>query len=324
MSDSDSRWSPAHDAALEHAWGEYRVWAATARRQKADLFGWRLRVLLLTVAGAVLGTLSYQLEHQGGESDTWRVSAATMGVLAGITVGLATYFSREILSPDRERHWVRARSVAEALKSETFRFRTGIPPYREPDAPQHLLERVDAIEEPASDIQRVALDAKGRGERLPAGPLAVDAYIEERVDDQIEHFYIPRARQHETMLRRGRSITLFLGAAAVMLGVVGVTGWTTGWVAALATLVAAVGTYLHGGRYQYLIVSYQSTAAQLQTLKARWRVLGGDAADPSRRDALVQSFEDTISIENSAWMSKLLKDDTVALPKAGPVSKTAT
>ncbi|MBA3379533.1 MAG: DUF4231 domain-containing protein, partial [Chloroflexia bacterium] len=270
MPESNERWSPAHDAALEHAWGEYRVWAATARRQKADLFAWRLRVLLLTVIGAVLGTLSYQLEHQGDDDRFWDVSVPTLGILAGITVGLATYFSREIISPGRERHWVRARSVAEALKSETFRFRTGIPPFHEPGAPETLLKRVDAIEEPARDVQRVALEGTGRRERLPAGPLSMDAYIAERVDDQIERFYIPRARQHETMLRRGRSITLFLGGAAVVLGVVGVTGWTTGWVAALGTLVAAVGAYLHGGRYQYLIVSYQTTAAQLQTLNARW------------------------------------------------------
>jgi hypothetical protein len=83
-----------------------------------------------------------------------------------------------------------------------------------------LLLVVDQLEEPARDIQRVALEGTGRRERLPQGPLSVG----ERVDDQIERFYIPRARQHETMLRRGRSITLFLGGAAVVLGVVGVTG----------------------------------------------------------------------------------------------------
>jgi hypothetical protein len=85
-----------------------------------------------------------------------------------------------------------------------------------------------------------------------------------------------------------------------------------------------VGTYLHGGRYQYLVVSYQTTAAQLQTLKARWRVLGGEAADNGRGVMLIQSFEDAISIENSAWMSKLLKEETVSAPKSAAVSKPAT
>ena len=106
MRQADERWTPAHTTALEHAWGEYRVWAATARRQKSSLWVWRLTVLGLTILGALLGALSHQLEHEGGDAEDW------LGVAAGMAVALAAFFSRELLGSDRERRWVRARSVA--------------------------------------------------------------------------------------------------------------------------------------------------------------------------------------------------------------------
>ena len=100
MLQSVDSWSPAHTAALEYTWGEYRVWAATAREQRAEIFSWRSRVLLLTIAGAVLGTLSNEIADPELEAAFWFSLPAILGLLSGATIALATFFAKEILRPD--------------------------------------------------------------------------------------------------------------------------------------------------------------------------------------------------------------------------------
>ena len=106
------------------------------------------------------------------------------------------------------------------------------------------------------------------------------------------------------------------------LGGVAVTGRTAGWIAALATLTAAVAAYLHASRYQYLIVSYQA-AAQLRALKTRWLILADRVGGAAVRDLLSRAFEDAISVENSAWMAKWLEEENTAPPNAAPVAEPA-
>jgi hypothetical protein len=130
MSQATPSWDQGHMAALENVWGEYRTWAATARQQRAEIASWRFRVLLLTILGAGLGTLSQYLPtFSSVDTSAWLSPAGITGILSAMVIAFATYFSREILSPDRERRWIRARSVAEALKAEAYLFRTAVPPY---------------------------------------------------------------------------------------------------------------------------------------------------------------------------------------------------
>lgn len=307
MNQSGNSLTPAQASALEYAWGEYCVWAATARIQRAEIFSWRLRVLILTVLGAILGTLSGEVANPGLSANTWSFLPTILGWLSGISIALAAFFSKEILSPERERRWVRARSMAEALKAETYLFRTGVPPYDTPDAATRLVERVDDLLKAVGDEQAVTLLTEQRKKGLPQGTLSVGEYIEERVNDQIDNFYRPRAREYETLMARGRAVSIILGALAAVLGVVGATEWTAGWIAVITTVMASIAAYLYAGRYQYLIVSYQATAKQLESLKRRWMASGGHDEDPARRSQFIQKCEGAISIENSAWMSKWLE-----------------
>ncbi len=307
MDQSGNSLNPAQASALEYAWGEYRVWAATARKQRAEIFSWRFRVLILTVVGAILGTLSHEMANLGFDGDSWFSLPAIIGFLSGISIALAAFFSKEILSPERERRWVRARSMAEALKAETYLFRTGVPPYDTPDAATHLVERVDELLKTVGDVQAVTLLTEQKRERLPKETLSVSEYIEERVNDQIDNFYRPRAREYERVVACGRTISIILGALAAVLGVLGTTEWTAGWVAVITTITASIAAYLYAGRYQYLIVSYQATAKQLEALKTRWIVSGRPEEDPAERSRFIQECEEAISVENNAWMAKWLE-----------------
>lgn len=296
MNQSTPAWSPAQGQALAYAWGQYRVWAATSRQKKAEIFSWKLRVLVLTIVGALLGTVSSRLS---GISDP---AAWIIGIAGGVSVSLAAYLGREILSPDQERLWIRARSMAEALKAEILLFRTSAAPYDAADPAPKLMGRVQEHLATVEDMQSAKLSADEQRQGLSEGPLSLQDYIRERLDDQVEHFYRPRVQQYDRLMKRWRNVNLALGALAAVLGVLG--KWTGAWVAVVTTVTTAVAAYLYANRYQYLIISYQATARQLEFLKNQWVVNGSPEQDPSMRNQFLQACEEAISIENNAWMAK--------------------
>jgi len=285
-------WSEAQAQAIAYAWGEYRVWAATARHQKAEISAWRLRVLVLTVLGALMGAASSEL------SGILVNASWVAGIIAGALIAIATYLGQEILKPDQERFWIRARSLAEALKAEVFLFRTGAPPYDASEPASKLLLRVQNLLEQVKDLPAANLSQEERLKLLPVGPLSVEEYIEERVNDQVENFYRSRAQQYYELMKRWRKITLLIGGLAVILGALG--KWTGAWVAVLTTIGTSVAAYIFANRYQYLIISYQATARQLEFLKNQCLVMGAPEQDAEKRNRFILDCEEAISIENSA------------------------
>jgi hypothetical protein len=300
-------WGPAKAQALRYAWSQYRIWAATARRKKAEMTAWRQRVLLLTIIGASLATLSHQIAALS------RTASWIIGILGGGLIAIATYLGHEILKPDQERIHVRARSLAEALKSEVFLFRTETPPYDSDQASAILLARVKSLLDRGEDLPAVVLTEEEALAGLPQGALSIEDYIKERVDDQVNGFYRPRARRFGKLLRRWRGVSLLVGAAAALFGAASVAEdvgkWAAGWVAVLTTVGTAVASHVFASRYQYLVTSYQATARELDFLKHEWTVLGAPAQDAEKRHQFVAGCERAISVENSAWMAKWIEDE---------------
>ena len=157
--------------------------------------------------------------------------------------------------------------------------------------------------------------------------IAIPAYqdytIRAQVSEGLNLAAAAKAAVAESYLNRGQTITLILGLISVALGVASFWGWTGAWVAAIATLVAAVSTYLYAERYQYLLISYQGAAAALREIRARWDALGGGAT-AEQAAALVQEAETAIASENQAWMAKLLEKDKEAPEPADGVAPVPT
>ena len=159
----------------------------------------------------------------------------------------------------------------------------------------------------AKDLPTKTISEDDKRKGLPTGTLSVDQYIDMRVNDQITKFYIPKAIENERIVKRGRQISLFLGALAVVLGALGASGWTAAWVAVITTVTVAIAAYLYAGRYQYLVISYQATARRLELLRSRWEASGmTDAND--ERNQFIRDCEEAISIENSAWMTEWTRE----------------
>src|SRR5262245_43064279 len=87
----------ALNSALRYVWGQYRTWAMTSRNYKDEVSRWRDIVLGLSIGGAILGTLSQQLP-------IWGIGAANsvwsrgLGFISGAALGLAAFFTRQILA----------------------------------------------------------------------------------------------------------------------------------------------------------------------------------------------------------------------------------
>src|SRR5215207_7106210 len=293
-------------AALEHFWGQYRVWAETAGKHQQSLSAWRLRVLLLGMAAALLGVVSDPRALPWPEGwPTWGVPRSAFGVAGGVLLGLAAFLTRELLGPEREGRWLRARAAAEAFKREAYLLAAGAPPYNGP-LTRALLERGRGILAGVGDLQEEAVAEGQRLKGMPPCPLSADEYVGQRLDDQ-SNFYRRRAGEHGVVVGRVRSLTVVLGVAAFVLGALG--GAAGVWLVVITTATATLASYLYANRLQYLIGSYTAAARNLDALRLGWQTFGAEA-DDAERDRFILDCEAVLSAENQSWIAEWARKDS--------------
>lgn len=303
MTHSSSPKERNRGSALAFTWGQYRVFAATSRALKSELSAWRCCVLELSIAGAILGSLCQQSSGWGLAAGRFSWLPTLFGILSAIALALAAYFGKEILNPERERKWVRARSLAESLKAEAYIFSVQAKPYENTDAIERLFNTTEELLGSAIDLQTVTISEEKQRSGLLPSKMSVENYIQKRVNNQIDDYYRPNALKNEKIVTRGRQTSLGLGALAVVLGALGASGWTAAWVAVVTTITISLTAYIYAGRYQYLVISYQATARRLELLRSRWKASGMTDDNTKERDYFIHECEDAISVENSAWMA---------------------
>ena len=322
--------------AMAYAWGQYRVYAHTSRKKKKTLVTWRFIVVMLGIGGAFLGLLcqdtarllevcefNQTLSLCVCSKKIWywlpdflrgysHFAPKILGALSALALGLATYFGKELVSPEQEREWIRSRSTAESFKSEVYKFLTNTAPYNDDDKAKRLFKKTEKLLESVKNIPYVNLSEEKKLKRLPSDLSTVEDYIKQRVNDQIEGFYRPRSEEYTSRMEFIKHIGFVIGVIVVFLGALGATGWTAGWtagwVAFFTTITASIAAYAYAGRYQYLIISYQATANRLELLRTRWQASGMTDGDAEQRNRFILDCEEAISIENSAWMAKTTKE----------------
>lgn len=295
------------NSALKYLWGQYRTWDLTAQALKNNVSRWRNIVFALSIGGAVLGMLAKQV-------DSWKIATwpewlpPALGVLGGLALGLAGYFTKELLSPGPEAKMVRARAAAEAFKSNAYLMATGAPPYASATDADELLTKSREIRASVEDLAPLALTSAQELEGIPSAPMSVDDYVRERVVQQSEEFYLPKVRINAKKLAMGRRLSLLLGALAVVLGVWSAkSASVAGWVAVIGAMTAAIAARQYAERYQFLSVSYQATADRLKWLKTKWELDTKAQSSVDAQHAFIRACEDAISTENSAWMAEWTK-----------------
>jgi SMODS and SLOG-associating 2TM effector domain 1/SMODS and SLOG-associating 2TM effector domain 3 len=285
------------DEVLRYAWGQYRVWATTSRRLKRKVSRWSGLVLLLTLSGTALGALAPFLS---GQSSIKRLLSG----VAAIALGMATYFAAQLLSESSREAWVKARALAEALKSESFKYITRTVPYDTADAPQVLTAKVDELSQMTSGILAETLSKEEREANAPSARWTIDDYIARRVRDQIDRFYLTAIERHRRSVHVARVIAVVLGVLAVVISAAGGMSESSSVGTAVAALLgvvtttgAAVASWFQSGNHLENALSYQSAVAKLELLLARHAVSGGERS-------LVLDAEAVFETEHAAWLTK--------------------
>jgi hypothetical protein len=279
----------------EWAWRQQSVWSQTANRLKRSLDLARGTALSLTITGAVLATLATQVATLSS------VAGRALALAAAIAVGLVPLL-RRLGGRTAVQDWTRARSVSEALKSEVFVFLAGVAPYRDGD--RELQDRTDALLRDGGDLLRHTAGIEPVQRELP--PVHdVHTYSVERLAQQIDRFYRPKAEQLGRRLSLVRTAEAALGVLAVVLAAVAATqqlSRAAAWIAVVTTVTAALTAHAAAARYEYQMIEYLRTAAELERLRAlRDRFVGKGIEG---EDDFVQQSEHVISIQNEAWMAK--------------------
>jgi SMODS and SLOG-associating 2TM effector domain 1/Protein of unknown function (DUF4231) len=300
------------DEVVRYTWGQYRVWAATSRALKARITRWSLLVLALTVAGTGLGTMGPFLPVPP------RVGA-TLPWIAAVALGMAAYFTSQLLGDSARESWVKTRAMAEALKSECYLYVTRTPPFDHDDAADVLAGRTEALLRSAPSILAVSISENERSKGFPNAAWTVDDYVAQRVREQIDGFYRGAITRHRHAVRVGQVIAIAFGIVAVILSAStgsrapGSASWMGALLGAVTTAAAAIAAWFQSGNHLQNALSYQTVVAKLELLLAQRHA-------PGREAKLVADAESIFQAEHAAW---LMQWQTQAptdkpLPKSGP------
>jgi SMODS and SLOG-associating 2TM effector domain 1/Protein of unknown function (DUF4231) len=279
---------------------QQRIWSTAASARKASIQLWRTIALALIVGSAVLAMAASQVA--GISSGIGRV----LGTAAAVAAGLVAVIRSTKLDSASTRDWTRARSVAEGLKSELYRYLARAGDYAGGDADARLREMGEEIADGARDLagDLVVIEPGD----VPIPPVT-DArqYVELRVQDQIDGYYRPRAAVAARRLKLARSVEFAASLIAAALAAIAVAGGiavAAEWVPVVTTIAAAVVAHTAAAHYQDELLGYTATANRLESVRDEWRRRTRAGADAAADADVVRKAEEAISVENRGWMAK--------------------
>ena len=267
-----------------------------------------------------------------GEYDLFGMGFELQSILAtfsAIAIALATYAGSKVLNNDLEKTQLKARATAEALKVQAFLYSMKAPPYSGKNAEKVLFKRIEIIlKEVASitpELSTITASKKSRfakiiaflylGNKTPKvedrwiqrfkEDITFDEYVEERVNGQIHGYYRVKAAQFQRTINNANAATLIFGFLGIAIGTIGATTnpGISMWIGLLSTGTASIASYIHAGKYEYLLMSYVSTASQLELLSARFQSM----TNPSElmRQRFVSETETIFAAEHNSWISEI-------------------
>jgi len=287
----------------EWVWKQQSIWSQTANRLKRNLDRSRAIALGLTVAGAVLATAGSQVATISTPAGNALLWAAAVSV--GSVPLVRPRFGRgpvEVLA--------RARSASESLKEQVYTYQAAVSPYRETDRDQRLRKQADGTLAAVEDLLPHTAGIEPVSRPLPAVH-DVGAYVAIRITGQIHGYYRAQANLLRDRLRWLRGAELVLAVTAAVLSATAASLGAkdaAAWVPVLTSISAALAAHVAATRYEFLLVEYTRTAAQLERLRDRRHSVGAPEQVARADDAFVAECERVISTQNESWMARLTRD----------------
>lgn len=286
---------------LAWAWAQHRVWSLTANRLKQRIERARSVALILAFAAATLAVAAVQI----ADLASW--AGRILAAAAAISAGLGPMSQRRA-GTEQIRAWTRARSASEGLKTEVYAYLAGGSAYIGEDRERHLGKVTRGIVDDVAILQRHSLGITPDDKHVPA-VTCIDTYITERVEDQINGYYRPKAASYELRVKRLRTIGDLLAVIAVVFAGGAASFDVAGlaaWVPVATTAGTSVIAYVAAARYDHQIIEFLRTAQQLEGL------LRARADTPAGNAAFIDDCEDVISIENQGWMARWVRNENAA------------
>jgi len=328
--DSNSR---NRRSALDYLEDQIDIWNRTAKYKKHVITIWRKRITWAMLIGAALGLASQEFSSETSiyiGTRTFHIELHT--ILAGcsaVAIALATYAGSKVLSNDLEKAQLKARAAAEALKVQAFLYAMKAPPYSGQSAEKVLFKRIEIILKEVATITpelsiyngkkktawskllsvlyigKGTINAENRWIQRFKEDMTFQEYVEERVNGQIHDYYRVKASEFQRIISNANAATLVFGFAGIAIGTIGATTYPglSMWIGLLSTASASIASYIHAGKYEYLLMSYVSTASQLELLSARFKSM----VSPSERmkQRFVAETETIFATEHNSWISEI-------------------
>lgn len=325
----------ARRAALDYLENQIDIWNRTANFKKRVITVWRSRITWTLLIGATFGLLSEELN-----ASKWDVSFNiadfhvffeihnVLAVLSAVFIALSTYAGAKVLSNDLEKSQLKARAAAEGLKVQGHLYAMKAPPYSGKNAEHVLFKRIEIILKEVSSIAPDFSVYKEKhtkigkffqflytGKRDPNDEnrwiqrfdenMTFPEYLEERVQGQIHGYYRKKASEFQKTISKANAGVLIFGFLGVVIGSIGAT-YAPGlsmWIGLLSTATASITSYLHANKYEFLLMSYVSTASQLELISARYVSMKTPGIHTQRR--FVSETETIFATEHNAWISEI-------------------
>ena len=313
-----------NDVPLRGAWEQQRLYSDNAIRHQKAFFRLQNAILWLGVCVTILAlslayvrTLNVTLSLAGlsvplDGALRWVVIIAP--ILLSICLAAATRFN----SGER---WLVLRAGAEAVKRETFRYRTRTGLYSQTNLAQVGLSREGQLAAMLETVTRQWIDKEGNTAtfRVPRhdypmpkprtvngvtddrlSRLTPEDYIAVRLDDQ-RAYYRRNAATLETRQTRFQWLALLLGGAGTFFAAVSLE-LVVPVVTAMATALLA---YLDYRQTANTIRQYVYAERALADIRGWWDTLSDPQQKKASFDTLVERTEATIQSEMVGWVQQM-------------------
>jgi hypothetical protein len=283
---------------LKSAWCRYAAYEDAAATMQKRYVG--MLVTLLAVGLAATGMSAFQQDLADASVKAGDVARWGVIVLPTLLVGLVGWNRHRALG----KQWIVLRAAAEAIKGETFRYRTRTAPYRKGVREHELQDRVNLVHRQVLATEAAMTSLSQPAETAPPsklseeglGDLDIHRYASRRIEDQ-RAWYRRKVKEKARARDALTSTTLAAGILGTGLAAAGIEPA----VAVTTTLAAGLAGFLAARQYAEDVINYNTTAAELDFEFAQATRTGAALTE------LVKRTEEILVAEVGGWAQRMAR-----------------
>jgi hypothetical protein len=261
-------------------WQRHRRWSRVSKMRRRQVEFGRVSTLVLAAAGAISQVADLKVPVQ------YKTGVSFFGMCS---IGSVPFVKKWLLNENEIKNMVRSFTTSQAIKAEVYKFRAQATPYTSANPKRTLKIFQQRCQELSNNARqydsKFDLMLQDSKPPPPAGVLnAVDGYIENRLDKQINNVYMKKGI---TLTRRNAFCTYSEYALLGLAFMAGVSqneiisqqlptvvnklvGKCSGWGAACTAASGSFGSHIAAQKFTEISYRYFGAAENLQNVKDNW------------------------------------------------------